>query len=89
MDNRSIDPNAVYEPAEAAYLARCGKNTLLKLARRGDIDSVHMGAKVVRFTGRALLQFLHSGGTTTPVNEPADNVRRLPRQKPRRTGGGG
>ena len=73
-----IDPKAVYTPDEAAKILKLGRSTVLKLARRGDIRCVRCGAKVVRFYGAALIDFMESGGATPPVNAIPDQVRRRP-----------
>lgn len=90
MNAQPIEADAVYTTREAACLTKLGHSTVVRLARRGDIDAVRVG-RTLRITGAALLAFLRGGGTKLAVNAPPAPsdpiVRRLPRQSVRRGGG--
>lgn len=79
MMSEPIEPTAIYTPAEAARVTKIGESTLRKLARSGDIRSIRVGRKVIRFLGSDLLAFLKAGGSETPINAIPDQVRRRPR----------
>ncbi len=62
---KTIEPNAVYKPEDAAELLQVDKSFVYKAYKSGDLDGKEMG-RGVKFLGQDLLRY---AGTATPIEE--------------------